>query len=96
MKNFTKNLLSIPKNNKTVLLRLYNNRDELVSIIPNIQKKQGSVQIFQHIADANGNINFEASKRGINLFGENLQSESSSASSNEIDSFRTGIVGNFF
>ena len=42
-------------------------------IIPNIQKKQGSVQIFQHIADANGNINFEASKRGINLFGENLE-----------------------
>lgn len=72
MKKFTENLLSIPKNNKTVLLRVYNDRDELVSIIPNIQNKQGSVQIFQHIADANGNINFEASKRGINLFGENL------------------------
>ena len=73
MKKFTENLLTIPKNKKTVLLRIYNDRDELVSIIPNIQGQQGSIQIFQHIADANGNINFEAVKQGINFFGENLE-----------------------
>jgi len=72
MKKFSKNLLSIPKNKKTVLLRIYNERDELISIMPNVPGTQGSVQIFQHIADQKGNINFEAAKQGLNLFGENL------------------------
>jgi len=72
MKNFTENLLSIPKNKKTVLIRVYNERDDLVSIIPNIQGKDGSVQIFEHISDTRGNINFESAKQGINLYGENI------------------------
>ena len=51
MKTFEENLKSLPTAEKTVLLRLYNQRDELVSIIPNIPGRQGSVRVFKYIAD---------------------------------------------
>ena len=64
MKTFEENLKSIPTAEKTVLLRLYNERDKLVSIIPNIPGRQGSVRVFRHIADKKGVIDFEAAKEG--------------------------------
>ena len=72
MKNYKENLLSIPKNKNTVLIRVYNEREDLLSIIPNIHSKQGSVQIFENISDRKGIINFEAAKQGIYLYVENV------------------------
>ena len=73
MKTFAENLISIPTTKNTVLLRLYNERDDLVSIIPNIPGRQGSIQVFQHIADKKGGINLEAAKEGLRLFGEHVE-----------------------
>ena len=73
MKTFAENLKSIPTTKNTVLLRLYNERDDLVSIIPNIPGRQGSIQVFQHIADKKGEINLEAAKEGLSLFGEHVK-----------------------
>ena len=73
MKTFAENLKSIPTTKNTVLLRLYNERDDLVSIIPNISGRQGSIQVFQHITDKKGEINLEAAKEGLRLFGEHLE-----------------------
>ena len=73
MKTFAENLKSIPTTKNTVLLRLYNERDDLVSIIPNIPGRQGSIQVFQHIADKKGGINLEAAKEGLRLFGEHVE-----------------------
>ena len=73
MKKFAENLKSIPTTKNTVLLRLYNERDDLVSIIPNIPGRQGSIQVFQHIADKKGGINLEAAKEGLRLFGEHVE-----------------------
>ena len=73
MKTFAENLKSFPSTKKTVLLRLYNERDDLVSIIPNIPGRQGSIQVFQHIADKKGGINQEAAKEGLRLFGEHVE-----------------------
>ena len=73
MKNFTENLVSIPKCEFTVLVRVYNEKEDLLSIIPNIHGKHGSVQIFKHISDAKGYIDFEAAKQGISLYGENIE-----------------------
>ncbi len=73
MKTFAENLKSIPSTKKTVLLRLYNERNDLVSIIPNIPGRQGPIQVFQHIADKKGGINQEAAKEGLRLFGEHVE-----------------------
>ena len=73
MNTFAENLDSIPTVKTTVLLRLYNELDELVSIIPNIPGRQGSIRVFQHIADAKGQINLEAAKEGLRLFGEHVE-----------------------
>ena len=62
MSTFAANLKTIPTVENTVILRLYNEREELVSIIPNIPGRLGSIQVFQHLADAKGQINFEAAK----------------------------------
>ena len=72
MSKFIDNLKSIPTTEKTVLLRLYNEREELVSIIPNVPGRQGSIQVFQHLAGSKGKINFEAAKEGLRLFGEHV------------------------
>ena len=63
MKTFEENLKSLPTAEKSVLLRLYNERDELVSIIPNIPWRKGSVRVFKHIADKKGEIDFEAARK---------------------------------
>ena len=73
MKKFAENLKSIPNTKNTVLLRLYNERDDLVSIIPNIPGRQGSIQVFQHIADKKGGINLESAKEGLRFFGEHVE-----------------------
>ena len=73
MKIFAENLKSIPTTKNTVLLRLFNEREDLVSIIPNIPGRQGSIQVFQHIADKKGGINLEAAKEGLRLFGEHVE-----------------------
>ena len=73
MKTFEENLKSLPTAEKTVLLRLYNERDELVSIIPNIPGRQGSVRVFRHIADKKGVIDFEAAKEGLRIFEEKVE-----------------------
>ena len=73
MSKFIDNLKSIPTTENTVLLRLYNEREELVSIIPNVPGRQGSIQVFQHLAGAKGKINFEAAKEGLRLFGEHVE-----------------------
>jgi 2,3,4,5-tetrahydropyridine-2-carboxylate N-succinyltransferase len=73
MKTFAENLKSIPTTKNTVLLRLYNERDDLVSIIPNIPGRQGSIQVFQHIADKKGGINLESAKEGLRFFGEHVE-----------------------
>ena len=72
MKTFEENLKSIPTAEKTVLLRVYNQRDELVSIIPNIPGRQGSLRVFKHIADKNGLIDFEAAKEALGIFEEKV------------------------
>ena len=73
MKTFAENLKSIPTTKNTVLLRLYDERDDLVSIIPNIPGRQGSIQVFQNIADKKGIINLETAKEGLRLFGEHVE-----------------------
>ena len=73
MSTFAENLKTIPTVENTVILRLYNEREELVSIIPNIPGRQGSIRVFQHLADAKGQINFEAAKEGLRLFGEHVE-----------------------
>ncbi len=73
MNTFEENLKSIPTAEKTVLLRLYNESDELVSVIPNISGRQGSVRVFRHIADKKGRIDFQAAKEGLRIFEEKVQ-----------------------
>ena len=73
MKTFEENLKSLPTAEKTELLRLYNESDELVSIIPNIPGKQGSVRVFRHISDKKGLIDFEAAKEGLRIFEEKVK-----------------------
>ncbi|MBG56479.1 MAG: hypothetical protein CL935_05085 [Deltaproteobacteria bacterium] len=73
MNTFEENVKSLPTAEKTVLLRLYNESDELVSVIPNIPGRQGSVRVFRHIADNKGLIDFQAAKEGLRIFEEKVQ-----------------------
>lgn len=70
MSIFAENLKNLPSIDSLVLIRVFDQENRLVSVIPNLPGKQGALQVFHHIASENGNLDFEQAKTGIALFGE--------------------------
>ena len=50
MGQFVDNLKSLPPAENVVLLRLFDSKDRLVSLIPNLAGKSGPLRVFHHIA----------------------------------------------
>ena len=70
MSSFEANLKTVPVAEHTVLLRVFDSRDELVAILPNYPSKQGTVRIFSHVTDAHGRIGRNGANEALRLFGE--------------------------
>ena len=62
MNTFKENLQAVPQADQTVLLRLYNPKDELVALMPNLPGKGGPLRVFRQIADQQGRIDFAAAR----------------------------------
>ncbi|MBF0350806.1 MAG: DUF2322 family protein [SAR324 cluster bacterium] len=69
---FEENLKKLPEIDQIVIIRVYDQNDQLVSIIPNLKGFQGALKIFNHIVNAQGQIGLEEAKEGIRLFGEHV------------------------
>lgn len=73
MNTFKENLQAVPQADQTVLLRLYNPKDELVALMPNLPGKGGPLRVFRQIADQQGRIDFAAAKEGLRIFSEYIE-----------------------
>lgn len=72
MSVFAENLKTMNPIHSLVLIRLFDEEDHLLSVIPNLPGTQGVLQVFNHIASENGTLTFEQVKAGLPLFGEHL------------------------
>ncbi len=72
MSTFEDNLKHLPSIEHVVLIRVFDQEEQLLSIIPNLPGMQGALRVFNHIASESGVIHFEQAKAGIDLFGEHV------------------------
>jgi len=70
MSQFEKNLKQLPKAEEVVLLRLFNEKDQLLSLIPNVAGKNAALRVFNKIAGERGLIDSDSAKEGLQWFGE--------------------------
>jgi 2,3,4,5-tetrahydropyridine-2,6-dicarboxylate N-succinyltransferase len=73
MSSFEENLKSVPFSDKTVLLRIFNSKDELMGVLPNFPAKQGSLRVFAHVANAQDHIGRNEANAALQLFGEYVE-----------------------
>ena len=73
MSVFQDNLKKIKPSDSLVLLRIFDNEQNLHSIIPNLPGRQGALRVFHQIASESGHLDFEQAKEGIKLFGEHVE-----------------------
>ena len=70
MSQFEENLKQLPKAEEVVLLRLFNEKDQLLSLIPNVAGKNAALRVFNKIAGERGLIDSDSAKEGLKWFGE--------------------------
>ncbi len=73
MSLFEENLKKVPHSEDVVLLRLYDDRDRLISLIPNVSGRKGPLRVFRHLAGAKGRIDHESAREGLRIFGEYVE-----------------------
>ncbi|MGA1598446.1 MAG: DUF2322 family protein [bacterium] len=74
MSTFEENLKTVPQAEHVVLLRVYNAKDELVALMPNLPGRCGPLRVFRHLTNDQGQLDFEAAKEALRLFGEFVES----------------------
>ena len=70
MSSFEANLKTMPFAEQTILLRVFNSKDELMAILPNFPAKQGTLRVFSHVASTTGQIGRDEANEALRIFGE--------------------------
>ena len=70
MGQFEENLKKLPKAEEVILMRLFDEKDQLLSLIPNVAGKNAALRVFCRIAGDKGRIDSDSAKEGLELFGE--------------------------
>ncbi|MBF0278988.1 MAG: DUF2322 family protein [SAR324 cluster bacterium] len=73
MSEFQENLKNLDPVDKLVLARVYDEQGQLVSVIPNLPGKQGSLKVINHVVSENGEFSEEQARGAIQLFGEHVE-----------------------
>lgn len=78
MSNFNKNIEQLDSASNLILIRVFKQNNELVSVIPNLPGKQGSLKIFNRLAETEGVIDYQQAQEGLRLFAEHASEAQSS------------------
>ena len=73
MSEFEKQISQLPSTDEVVIMRMYDQSNTLISIVPNLNGLQGVVQVLSHIADSNGVISFQSVQESLPLWGEHVE-----------------------
>lgn len=67
---FSENLKKLPRTSHLAEIRLYNAAGEIVATIENKSGSQGSLAVYNHLAQTYGAITSEAASKGLEIFAE--------------------------
>ena len=70
--SFAENLKKLPKVSHLAALNLLDDAGQVVASIENKAGSQGSLAIYNHLAQTYGLINAEAARKGLELFAEHV------------------------
>lgn len=73
--SFAENLKKLPGISHLAALNLLDKEDNIVACIENKAGSQGSLAVYNHLAQTYGSINAEAAKKGMEIFAEHTDDE---------------------
>ena len=73
--SFAENLKKLPGISHLAAINLIDKDDNIVASIENKAGSQGSLAVYNHLAQTYGSINHEAAKKGIEIFAEHSDDE---------------------
>jgi len=73
--SFAENLKKLPGISHLAALNLLDADGNVVAMIENKAGSQGSLAVYNHLAQTYGSINAEAAKKGIEIFAEHSEDE---------------------
>lgn len=73
--SFAENLKKLPGISHLVAINLLDADGNVAAIIENKPGSQGSLAVYNHLAQTYGSINAEAAKKGLEIFAEHTEDE---------------------
>lgn len=73
--SFAENLKKLPGISHLAALNLLDGDGNVVATIENKAGSQGSLAVYNHLAQTYGSINVEAAKKGLEIFAEHTEDE---------------------
>ena len=68
--SFAENLKKLPRISHLAAVNLLDKAETVVATIENKPGSQGSLAVYNHVAQTYGSINLEAAKKGLEIFAE--------------------------
>ncbi len=68
--SFAENLKKLPRISHLAAVNLLDRAETVVATIENKPGSQGSLAVYNHVAQTYGSINLEAAKKGLEIFAE--------------------------
>lgn len=73
--SFAENLKKLPGISHLAAINLLDAEGNVVAVIENKAGSQGSLAVYNHLAQTYGSINAEAAKKGLEIFAEHAEDE---------------------
>lgn len=73
--SFAENLKKLPGISHLAAINLLDAEGNIVAVIENKAGSQGSLAVYNHLAQTFGSINLEAAKKGLEIFAEHTEDE---------------------
>ena len=73
MSQFSDNLKKLPGISHLAAINLLDKEENIVAVIENVPGSQGSLAIYNHLAQTYGAITPEAARKGLELFAEHVE-----------------------
>lgn len=73
--SFAENLKKLPGISHLAAVNLLDKEENVVATIENKPGSQGSLSVYNHLAQTYGSINAEAAKKGLEIFAEHTEDE---------------------
>jgi len=73
--SFAENLKKLPGISHLAAVNLLDKEDSIVATIENKPGSQGSLSVYNHLAQTYGSINPEAARKGLEIFAEHTEDE---------------------